>query len=139
MVSLFDLCREWVTPPPQGFWRLCTTHGQSLAHPPSSTYKGHRQVSPCHKFTHSSISLRNMAENSTPTTNQLLVVKPTKPLSASPRSAMTVSQISPQSTQPRFARDKNYYHESGDITFVVEDTLFKVNTLTLFLKSLNAS
>jgi hypothetical protein len=75
-----------------------------------------------------------MTEISSPTTNQLLVVKPTKPLSGfDPKSAMTISQISPQSTQTRFVRDKHYYHESGDITFLVEDTLFKVNTLALFL------
>jgi len=48
-----------------------------------------------------------------------------------PSSPTTTPQIPPQSTQTRFVCDKNYYHESGDLAFVVEDTLFKVNALTV--------
>ena len=137
------LCTEWITPPPQGFWRLCTTHGQSLAHQPLfSTYKGHFRISRCHKFPHSAISPRTyMMEVSTLTTSQLLVVKPTTgPPSGSPESsAMFISQISSQSTQTKkFVHDGSYYYESGELAFVVEDTLFKVNILAPF-KPLNGS
>lgn len=135
---------EWTTPLPQRFWRLCTTHSQSLAHPSQvpSTYKGHLRISWLPQVLHSATPPGNMTEVSTPTTNQPLVVNPTKPPSGSPKPALalTISQISPQSMQPRkFVCDKNYYHESGDLSFVVEDTVFKVNTPTLFLKPLNAS
>ena len=82
-----------------------------------------------------------MMEVSTLTTSQLLVVKPTtRPPSGSPESsAMSISQISSQSTQTKnFVRDSNYYYESGELAFVVEDTLFKVNILAPF-KPLNGS
>jgi ribosomal protein S27E len=54
------------------------------------------------------------------------------PQPSSPKPAITVPQTSPQSTQTGFICDKQYYHESGDFAFVVEDTLFKVNTLIVF-------
>jgi len=53
---------------------------------------------------------------------------PLVPQPLSPKPAITIPKISPQSTQTRFVRDKNYYHESGDLAFIVEDILFKVNT-----------
>ena len=45
--------------------------------------------------------------------------------------AINIPQISPQSTQTRFVCDKHYYHESGDLPFVVEGTLFKVKTFAV--------
>jgi hypothetical protein len=53
------------------------------------------------------------------------------PQPLSPKPARTIPKISPQSTKTRFVRDKNYYHESGDLAFIVEDILFKVNTLAV--------
>jgi len=44
-----------------------------------------------------------------------VVGSPTKPAPTS----------SPPSTS--IVRDKDYYHSSGDLVFIVEDTLFKVN------------
>ena len=46
------------------------------------------------------------------------------------------SRVAPQPTQPaipqsKFVRDKQYYHESGDLAFVVEDILFKVNAFAI--------
>jgi hypothetical protein len=63
------------------------------------------------------------------------VVEKLAPASASravpqPSSPKATPQIFPQSTQTRFVCDKNYYHESGDLALVVEDTVFKVNALT---------
>ena len=50
------------------------------------------------------------------------------PQPSSPETAVAIPQSSSQSTQTRFVCDTQYYHESGDLAFVVEGTLFKVNT-----------
>ena len=59
-----------------------------------------------------------------------LAAAPASRAAPQPSSPNATSQISPQSTQARFVCDKNYYHENGDLAFIVEDTLFKVNALT---------
>ena len=67
---------------------------------------------------------RTVEEKSAPPLASQVVPQP-----LSPKPAITIPKISPQSTQTRFVRDKNYYHESGDLAFIVEDILFKVNIL----------
>jgi len=45
--------------------------------------------------------------------------------------AISTPKITPQSALSKFVRDKQYYHESGDLAFVVEDVLFKVNAFAI--------
>ncbi|KIM40992.1 hypothetical protein M413DRAFT_28090 [Hebeloma cylindrosporum] len=103
---------------------LAVTVARGLRHfrnrPPATfaQYKFHLPMPQFHPLQ------RNMTENPTPTANQL-VVKPTTPSSASPKPPTTVSQISPQSTQIEIFRDDDYFHENGDLLFVVEDIAFK--------------
>jgi len=63
---------------------------------------------------------------------------PSRGAPQTPQLAITTPKITPQSALIQLVRDKQYYHESGDLTFVVEDVLFKVNAFA-FSQPLRAS
>ncbi|KIM40985.1 hypothetical protein M413DRAFT_28085 [Hebeloma cylindrosporum] len=99
---------------------------------PLSYYKVHRFQMPQFHHPLPSQPHRNMTEPSTPATYQLAVKPvPITPLSSAspPKPPMSSSQISQTSLQ--YQPEKQYYHQSGDLVFVVEGILFKIHRFQL--------